>query len=305
MDDPLPPDSPPSAPPPRASEPQPGTAPPGPLLEGLWTRDLVTGVAWYSRRYKSLLGFTDVEMEDDANHFRDRVHPGDLESLERQYAKAVATFRPTPVGGRMLHRDGTWRAMRGLVRVWPDADGRPAHLTGSLFEEHDEPAFQAGLVLLHERLEQASLDAGQPAPAASTSVTPTAVTTRSGVVLVVDDNAVNQVIATEMVKALGGSAAQADNAEDAIRFCVETPPGLVLMDIRMPGMDGLECTRQLRKLQLEGKLPAFPIIALTAHAAAADREASLTAGMDEHLTKPIHLERLRLVLGQWLPPVLA
>lgn len=297
MDDPLTPDSPPAAPL------LPGIAPPDPMLEGLWTRDLVTGIAWYSRRYKALLGFTDVEMEDDAHHFRDRVHPADLESLERQYAKAVATFKPTPVGGRMLHRDGTWRAMRGLVRVWPDEDGQPAHLTGSLFEEHDEPAFQAGLVLLHERLEQASRDVGQaPPPEVPASVVPTAVTTRSGVVLVVDDNAVNQVIATEMVKALGGDTALADNAEDAIRFCVETPPGLVLMDIRMPGMDGLECTRRLRKLQLEGKLPAFPIIALTAHAAAADRAASLSAGMDEHLTKPIHLERLRLVLGQWLPP---
>jgi hypothetical protein len=74
-------------------------------------------------------------MDDDANHFRDRVHPADLPALERRYAKAIATLRPTLVAGRMLHRDGTWRATRGLVRVWPDADGNPAQLSGSLFEE--------------------------------------------------------------------------------------------------------------------------------------------------------------------------
>jgi CheY-like chemotaxis protein len=72
------------------------------------------------------------------------------------------------------------------------------------------------------------------------------------------------------------------------------------MDIQMPGMDGLETTRRLRAMQAEGRIPAFPIIALTAHAMATDRQASLDAGMDEHLTKPIQLDQLRSVLLHWL-----
>jgi len=68
----------------------------------------------------------------------------------------------------------------------------------------------------------------------------------------------------------------------------------------MPGMDGLETTRRLRALQAEGSLRPFPIIALTAHAMATDRQASLDAGMDEHLTKPIQLDQLRSVLRHWL-----
>jgi len=96
---------------------------------------------------------------------------------------------------------------------------------------------------------------------------------------------------------LVGIRADGPAALQAIR---ELEPGLVLMDIQMPGMDGLETTRRLRALQAEGSLRQFPIIALTAHAMAADRQASLDAGMDEHLTKPIQLDQLRSVLRHWL-----
>jgi CheY-like chemotaxis protein len=68
----------------------------------------------------------------------------------------------------------------------------------------------------------------------------------------------------------------------------------------MPGMDGLETTRRLRALQQSGHLRRFPIIALTAHAMASDRQASLAAGMDEHLTKPVQIDQLRTVLRYWL-----
>jgi CheY-like chemotaxis protein len=69
----------------------------------------------------------------------------------------------------------------------------------------------------------------------------------------------------------------------------------------MPGMDGVEATRRLRALQAEGRLRPFPIVALTAHALASDRQSSLDAGMDEHLTKPMQFDTLRTVLDQWRP----
>ena len=119
-------------------------------------------------------------------------------------------------------------------------------------------------------------------------------------VLVVEDNPMNQIIAREMVAALGLRPAVVGSGEEAMLSCRSTPPDLVLMDIQMPGMDGLETTRRLRALQAAGELRHFPIIALTAHAMASDRAASLAAGMDEHLTKPVQLEQLRRVLSQWL-----
>ncbi len=119
-------------------------------------------------------------------------------------------------------------------------------------------------------------------------------------VLVVEDNLLNQIIAREMVAALGLRPAVVGSGEEAMLSCQSTPPDLVLMDIQMPGMDGLETTRRLRALQASGALPRFPIIALTAHAMGSDRQASLAAGMDAHLTKPVQLDELRHVLSRWL-----
>jgi len=116
---------------------------------------------------------------------------------------------------------------------------------------------------------------------------------------VVEDNALNQLIAREMLMVLGMKVSVADSGEAALAACLREPPDLVLMDIQMPGMDGVEATRRLRALQAEGRLPAFPIVALTAHALASDRQSSLEAGMDEHLTKPMQFETLRTVLDQW------
>ena len=110
----------------------------------------------------------------------------------------------------------------------------------------------------------------------------------------------NQIIAREMVNALGMDPAIVASGEEAMASCQSIAPDLVLMDIQMPGMDGLETTRRLRALQAQGSLRQFPIIALTAHAMAADRQASLDAGMNEHLTKPIQLDQLRAVLQHWL-----
>jgi len=120
-------------------------------------------------------------------------------------------------------------------------------------------------------------------------------------VLVVEDNPLNQLVAREMLMVLGMKVSVAASGEEALAHCLEKAPDLVLMDIQMPGMDGVEATRRLRAMQADGTLRPFPIVALTAHALAADRQSSLDAGMDEHLTKPMQFESLRTVLDQWRP----
>jgi len=132
--------------------------------------------------------------------------------------------------------------------------------------------------------EQAGLDA---APAVPT-------------ILLVEDNPINQVVALEFLALMGLQTRLANNGLEALQRCAEAAPDLVLMDIQMPGMDGLECARRLRALQLAGELARFPILALTAHALDSDVQASLAAGMDEHLTKPLDFVSLRLRLARWV-----
>ena len=119
-------------------------------------------------------------------------------------------------------------------------------------------------------------------------------------VLLVEDNHINQVVALEFLAMMGLQTRLAINGLDALAACAEAAPDLVLMDVQMPGMDGLECTRQMRLLQQSGALPYFPILALTAHALESDVAASRSAGMDEHLTKPLDFVALRTRLGSWI-----
>jgi signal transduction histidine kinase/CheY-like chemotaxis protein len=144
----------------------------------------------------------------------------------------------------------------------------------------------------------AMLTAARRAPASADSA-PAATTVRARV-LVVEDNAVNLMITEEFVRQLGHLPSGAADGAQAIAACEQQPPQLVLMDLQMPVMDGLEATRRLRALQDEGRLPRFPIIALTAHASDADRKLGAAAGMDDYLTKPILIDALRGAFEKWL-----
>jgi two-component system sensor histidine kinase/response regulator len=119
-------------------------------------------------------------------------------------------------------------------------------------------------------------------------------------VLLVEDNPVNQLIGQEFLNALGLAVRTVDDGEKALVACLEKTPSIVLMDLQMPGMDGLEAARRLREMQARKQWPGAPIIALTAHAADSDRHACLAAGMNEMLTKPLGLETLRQMLLKFL-----
>ena len=109
-------------------------------------------------------------------------------------------------------------------------------------------------------------------------------------VLVVEDNPVNQLVIQGYLQTLGFSVETADDGHSALERIRDQAFDLVFMDVRLPVMDGLETTRQIRADEDEGR--HLPIVALTANAFAEDREACLEAGMDLHLRKPMQLEDL-------------
>jgi len=116
-------------------------------------------------------------------------------------------------------------------------------------------------------------------------------------VLVVDDNEINQQIARELLHHAGLEVAIANNGREAVDLAAREHFDAVLMDIQMPIMDGFEATQAIRKIPT---LEDLPIIAMTAHAMAGDRERSLEAGMNDHISKPIDPEMLYDVLEKWL-----
>jgi signal transduction histidine kinase/ActR/RegA family two-component response regulator len=115
-------------------------------------------------------------------------------------------------------------------------------------------------------------------------------------VLVVEDNVVNQKVATGILRSLGLAVAVASNGLEAVRMCASNEYAAVLMDCQMPVLDGFEATRRIRAMNRR----RVPIIALTAGAADMERRLVFDAGMDDFLSKPIGRFDLRTVLGRWL-----
>jgi CheY-like chemotaxis protein/HPt (histidine-containing phosphotransfer) domain-containing protein len=118
---------------------------------------------------------------------------------------------------------------------------------------------------------------------------------------VVDDHPVTRLVMTAQLAALGYAADAADSGATALAALAGQPYDAVLLDCEMPELDGYETCRRLRRLE-EGNrhLRRTPVIALTAHTGAADRERCLAAGMDGHLGKPWGNEELAALLQRWL-----
>lgn len=104
-------------------------------------------------------------------------------------------------------------------------------------------------------------------------------------ILVVEDNAANMKLARVLLEKAGHAVLMAGDGETGVRLARESVPDLILMDVQMPGMDGLAATGILKDDPLT---QGIPIIALTAHAMKGDNEKILAAGCDGYLTKPFH-----------------
>ncbi|MVM37525.1 PAS domain S-box protein [Spirosoma sp. HMF3257] len=116
-------------------------------------------------------------------------------------------------------------------------------------------------------------------------------------ILIVEDNLMNQKLALQVLKRLGYSAQVAENGQLALDRLEEEDFDLILMDIQMPVMDGYTATRRIRTLLNK----EVPIIAMTAHALASERELCLQAGMNDFLPKPFQVEELQRILRKYTP----
>jgi two-component system sensor histidine kinase/response regulator len=122
---------------------------------------------------------------------------------------------------------------------------------------------------------------------------------RGARVLLAEDNEINQQVAKEILEQAGLVVSIANNGKEAVEMARRGDYDAVLMDIQMPVLGGFEATREIRQ---DGRFKELPIIAMTAHAMAGDREKSLEAGMNDHVTKPIDPDGLFSALVRWIKP---
>nr|WP_145545541.1 PAS domain-containing protein [Variovorax boronicumulans] len=188
-------------------------------------------------------------------------------ALTRQLAQAM--------GGEVDVRSAPGVGSRFTVAVWfdkpPSARGRPV----ATALRRDEQDLQQWLEVLRD------LHQGRR-------------------VLLAEDNPINQEVARELLHLAGLQVDVANDGEQAIAMARQGDHAVVLMDMQMPGTDGLEAARTLRAHGY-----ATPIVAMTAHAMAEDRDASLDAGMVDHLTKPVSPLALYQALLRWMPTPIA
>ncbi len=143
---------------------------------------------------------------------------------------------------------------------------------------------------------------GQPAPGTATaSGTPELPRARRALrVLLAEDNPINRELAMTLLEKLGHTVVSAHNGRQALAAVAQHPLDLVLMDVQMPEMDGLEAATRIRELE-QGTDRHLPIIALTANAMKGDREQCLAAGMDDYVTKPIRRPELLAAIERLFP----
>jgi len=118
-------------------------------------------------------------------------------------------------------------------------------------------------------------------------------------ILIVDDNPVNLKLATDVLEMEGYAVEKAVDAEQAQEMLKSATPDLILMDIALPGMDGLTLTR---KLKADERLKDVPVVAMTAFAMKGDEQKALAAGCDGYISKPIDTRKLPQQVAAYLLP---
>ena len=116
-------------------------------------------------------------------------------------------------------------------------------------------------------------------------------------ILVVEDNIMNRELVVTVLEAAGFTALQCDDAEHAIALAASELPDVILMDVGLPGIDGLAATRMLKG---DPRTANIPVVAVSAHAMKADETRALAAGCHAYLTKPIDTRSLPMIVRRFL-----
>lgn len=123
---------------------------------------------------------------------------------------------------------------------------------------------------------------------------------RGARILLAEDNEINQQVAREILEQAALVVEIANDGKEALEMAQKNPYDVILMDIQMPVMGGFEATKEIRNLESDTR--NIPIIAMTAHAMAGDREKSIEGGMNDHVVKPINPDELFSALVKWIKP---
>jgi CheY-like chemotaxis protein len=120
-------------------------------------------------------------------------------------------------------------------------------------------------------------------------------------VLLAEDNVVNQRVLARMLEKLGWQVRVVENGQEAVVESSEIAYDVILMDVQMPEMDGLNATMAIRTRERQRGAGHVPIVALTAYAMQGDRERCLMAGMDDYLSKPVRMDDLQRIVERFVP----
>jgi signal transduction histidine kinase/CheY-like chemotaxis protein len=173
---------------------------------------------------------------------------------------------------------------------------RLAEIMGGAMSAESEGAGKGCTFRFHIHAEAVATAAPPDKPSAKASIDPQMASRHPLRILLAEDNLVNQKLALRLLSQMGYSADVAVNGVKALEAIETKPYDVVLMDVQMPEMDGLEASRQLTARLKPHERPR--IVAMTANAMQGDREACLAAGMDDYVTKPIRVEALIAALNQ-------
>ena len=235
----------------------------------------------------------------------DVVHDGAAALLKLEEAGAGRAYDFAVVGAQL--RDTTIESFVKEMRRIPSAKGLPLIVltqlgaTATLSEVENEVSAQIAKPLRLSELYECIVGAftGREAPRrGAPRHRPQSKGGRQQRILIVDDNEINQFVATEQVEQSGFLVDVASNGEEAVRMVQANRYAAVLMDCQMPVMDGYTATRTIRAWETKGQ--HTPIIALTAHALAGERDKVLAAGMDDYLSKPLKPHSLERMLQRYV-----
>ncbi len=227
--------------------------------------------------------------------------PEALEAVRQEKQRDARGFPVVILDVRMPGMDGFEVARK--LREDPHLRGAVILMVSSAANDEDAARCnELGLVYLTKPITNAQLleamtealkpsrRVGRPAPPPREQPVESA-STDALRILLAEDNRVNQVLASTLLTKHGHEVTCASNGAEAVRLWSQTPFDIVLMDIQMPEMDGLEATRVIRQKE-QSTDEHTPIIAMTAHAMTGDRERCIESGMDGYVSKPIQVENL-------------